>query len=119
VKAVILAAAALMAVGGAARAAEPSDADIRCVTVAFMIAGTAKDDDIKNAATITSFYFLGKIDGAAPGAELESRIRTAITTMSPNDYGEEGKRCGAELAKRGGDLQVLGEHLRSLGDQKH
>jgi len=112
-KIVGLAAAAALLAAGAARAAEPSPADVRCITVAFLLAGSAKDDNVKQAAVVSSFYFLGKVDGSAPGADLEAKIRDVATKLTQADAMADAKRCGAELQSRGLEIQALGERLKA------
>jgi hypothetical protein len=110
---VILAAAAGLLAAGGARAAEPSAADVRCITIDFLLAGSAKDDNVKQAALLSSFYFLGKVDGAAPGADLEGKIREVAAKLTQADAVADAKRCGDELATRGREIEALGERLKS------
>lgn len=113
-----LAAAAVLCLAGTATA-DPADdateADIRCVVVATQLAN-ADSAAMKLAATVSSMYFLGRIDARAPDIDLEAHITDAINKMTPEEMRAEGLRCGQILSARGAALKSMGEDMIRKGE---
>jgi hypothetical protein len=70
-------------------------------------------DQVKNAGTMASFYYLGRIDAQA-GVDLEAGLKRELTTMSPQDLKTEAVRCGQELQGRGKAVIDMAARLQAL-----
>jgi NaMN:DMB phosphoribosyltransferase len=104
-------AAALLAAASAAGAATAEDAeDMRCLIVA---AELAEDDDSEaaEAGTIMTMYFLGRIDGRSPGANLEEILVREALEMSEADKQRLLISCSTQLEVRGKQMEALGSRL--------
>jgi len=109
--ALILAASLCTLVAGVARAETPAaTSDLRCFVVLSMV---NDNGDPKMNATIMlgRLYFLGRLDGSAPGMDLKTRFRDVATKMTPADAKAELARCGPILRAR---ATVLDDVSRGL-----
>jgi hypothetical protein len=95
---------------GQACADETSD-NIRCMMVA-LTAASSQDATVKTAGTISTFYWMGRLDGQAPDLDLEKRLLAEIAAMKPADYQAEAARCGAVLQARGKFLSDMGRDMQ-------
>ena len=109
--ALILAASLCTLVAGVARAETPAaTSDLRCFVVLSMV---NDNGDPKMNATIMlgRLYFLGRLDGSAPGMDLKTRFRDVATKMTPADAKAELARCGPILRARAGVLDDVSRGL--------
>ena len=101
-----LVAAAPIAQPAAAQA--PAPLDLRCFR---LMAELAEDEDprIRSMGRVAAQYFLGRIDAAAPGFDVE-------TALGEGDGGEDRDRllrqCGDVMGAGGRDFRAIGEALR-------
>ena len=95
----------------------PLDQDLHCVTAIANSLGVAKTEEDKTSLTAVMFYFLGKVDAAAPELDLEKAI--VAVASSPNfmtkQLPADLKRCGAEMGSRGQQLSAIGSALTKRG----
>jgi len=63
-------------------------------------------------------YFLGRIDGRAPGADLENQIIAQIKTLNNEQFRAEAQRCGQILLVRGKATTEIGRDLVKKGQQE-
>jgi hypothetical protein len=56
-------------------------------------------------------YFLGRLDGHAPGLDLEQLIKAETNRMTAADFREEARRCDDEFASKGRQLAKIGHDL--------
>ena len=95
----------------------PLDQDLHCLTAIANTLGVAKTEADKSSLTAVMFYFLGKVDTAAPELDLEKAIVAVasspdfVTKQMPADL----KRCGAEIGSRGQQLSAIGAALTKRG----
>jgi hypothetical protein len=109
--ALILAASVLTLAAGAARAETPAaTSDLRCFVVLSMVTDNG-DPKINATITLGRLYFLGRLDGSAPGIDLKTRYRDVATKITPADAKAELARCGPILRAR---AAVLDDVSRSL-----
>ena len=109
--ALILAASVLTLAAGAARAETPAaTSDLRCFVVLSMVSDNG-DPKINATITLGRLYFLGRLDGSAPGIDLKTRFRDVATRITPADAKAELARCGPILRAR---AAVLDDVSRSL-----
>ena len=61
---------------------------------------------------IISMYYFGKLDGSAPGVDLEQLIFEEAQTMRQDVLVANGQRCGQQLQERGAVMQQLGANIQ-------
>lgn len=94
----------------AAPAAATNAADAQCLVALGQLGGV--EDAKAQAATISAVhYYLGRIDGRAPGADLAKLLKDAAGAMKPDEVRATLDRCGAEMKRREQALQRAGQSL--------
>lgn len=56
-------------------------------------------------------YYLGRIDGRSPSADLKALIKTETRKMTPSDLQSAATRCGRQFAARGEEVVQIGKSL--------
>ena len=89
----------------AAAPAEPATLDLRCFQ---LMAQLAEDEDprIRSTGRIAAQYFLGRLDAASPGADLQSLPRPAGAEREALL-----RRCGDAMQAGGRDFRAIGQAL--------
>ena len=103
--------AATLAGPAAAQKSEPIEADLRCVAVLSAITGNLPEDR-RSQMVAGVMYFVGRVDGQAPGTDLKTELRRIIPTLTQTSVNGEAQRCGAVLSAKGTQLEELGKALR-------
>jgi hypothetical protein len=111
-KAIYLLAAAPLLI--AASPEEELRKDVRCFVAVGML-GQQKDENVRSAAMLAAQYFLGRIDGRAPAADLEDLVAREAPTLTEAETGQLLRQCGALMEKRGKDVVGVGEKLKARG----
>jgi hypothetical protein len=100
-----------------AAAAAPLDEetrrDVRCFILIAQLS-TSDDPETRDAGRIGSQYFLGRIDGRAPGLDLEA----AVAAEAPAALAGQKTllpRCGELMKKRGDEVEAIGNRLTARG----
>ena len=87
--------------------------DMECFVLYTIAAGKETDEKRKTGAIAGTWYFLGRLDAAAPGLDLESAMRTGITDLQSNPKAREiGDACDEQFTKRGSDLVSAGKKIQ-------
>jgi hypothetical protein len=87
-----------------------AEADLKCLTLAFVAAGTDKDQKRLQSAIAASWYFLGRLDVSAPGLDLDAEANRALAAMKGDPKTKDvGASCDARFSQRGTDLVNLGK----------
>jgi hypothetical protein len=96
---VLVAAAALAALAGAARAEDAASADANRSDVRCMLAMTVimRDDSYKQSATVGLYYFAGRLEARDAGLDLAQAMRREASRMQNREWQGEIQRCGAEV----------------------
>lgn len=110
----MLLAASLPMLAAAAPPGAEDRADVRCLVVAYHLAGN-EDKEISQAGILISQYYLGRLDGRSPGLDLEAAIEAETKGMDDAQMKALLERCGAEVEKRGKDVEALGTRLEKKG----
>lgn len=85
-------------------------ADAQCLVVGIRLA-SSQDQRLAQSGQMLLSYFLGRLDGRFPNANLLSLIRQEATRMSPTDFGEAARRCGLKFSERGAEIVQIGKSL--------
>lgn len=98
-----------------AEAANPQTiADVQCMVVGARLSESADQRQRMSGEMLLS-YFLGRIDGRSPSADLEVLMKR-VGKISESDFRRAAKRCGAEFSARGAQIARIGKSLSQLGD---
>jgi hypothetical protein len=81
------------------RADDTAD-DLRCLMVSMALADSNSSAQ-QVSGTISSMYWLGRIDARTPGLDVEKRLADIAATMKPESAKAELARCDAILQSRG------------------
>ncbi|MBO9580867.1 MAG: hypothetical protein J7498_08245 [Sphingobium sp.] len=88
--------------------------DLRCITILSAATATVPENQRPQMAAIV-LYFIGRVDGAAPGLDLTAEIKRIVPTLGALNVGDEAKRCAAILTEKGAQLQDVGKALQEEG----
>ena len=115
----LFAVAALSVLGASPARADTPDAtpDVRCL-IAAMKMGQVSGVSAQTAGMMVMFYYLGHLDALSPKPDVEALIASEVGKMSPEDLKLETVRCGSEVAEKGRQLQVIGQHLVERGKER-
>ena len=92
----------------------PADAtnDLHCAVIGMQLVGDPSSTaEAKQAGTMITIYYVGRLHGRAPGVDLEQSILDYERTLTLDLLNAERQRCGAEFRQVGQDLQALGQRL--------
>jgi hypothetical protein len=98
------------AVGRANAPDSQTTADVQCVVVALKLERSPIQREALSSEMLLS-YFLGRIDGRSPNADLMTLVQQQAKKMTLMDLGNAARRCGSELAVRGQELTRIGKSL--------
>jgi hypothetical protein len=84
--------------------------DVQCVVVGARLSGSQRQ-----AGTMLLIYFLGRIDGRSPHADLEALVEQEAKKMTASDFSHWTSRCGAEFSARGEQITKIGKSLQLSG----
>ena len=88
--------------------------DVRCVVVGLrMIQMTMPQQ--RAAGMMVAMYYLGRLDGRTPHADIERLIEREVDEMKPAEFRANAARCGKALALKGQELQKIGAELVRKG----
>lgn len=112
--AILILACVFTASGRAGAANERTVADVQCIVVGARLSESA-DQKQRLSGEMLLTYFLGRIDGRSPNADLETMIGREAQKMTPSDFAKAARRCGAEFSARGVEFVRIGKALERLG----
>lgn len=112
--AILILACVFTASGRAGAANERTVADVQCIVVGARLSESA-DQKQRLSGEMLLTYFLGRIDGRSPNADLETMIGREAQKMTPSDFSKAARRCGAEFSARGVEFVRIGKALEGLG----
>lgn len=92
--------------------AAPADdqADIRCLILSGQMADSEVPEQ-KTAGSIMLFYYLGRIDGRNPSADLVKLIKEETEQMTEERQQQLLQSCSARLDQRGKLLSSIASQL--------
>ena len=89
-------------------------ADVQCVAVGARLSGSQNQAQ-SQAGEMLLIYFLGRIDGRSPHADLEALVEQEAKKMTATDFADWARRCGAEFSARGEQFTQIGKNLQLSG----
>lgn len=113
VRCCVLAAAVLCIIPTAVRA-DAADtktvADAQCMIVGAQLSAS-KDAQQRVPGQMILMYYLGRIDGRSPKADLRTLIKNQTQKMTEVDFKSAASRCGKEFSARGDAVVEIGKSL--------
>ena len=92
----------------AARAADaPADPDLRCMAVMAKI-NQLPDARHQLESLIGGYYYLGRLNAAAPDLDLGKSVAEAYAKMSAADFLSETARCEKQMRDKGHAIAEIG-----------
>ena len=85
-------------------------ADAQCMVVGARLSASS-DPQQRVPGQMILMYYLGRIDGRSPNADLESLIKTETQKMTTSDLESAAGRCGKEFSARGEEIVRIGKSL--------
>ena len=89
-------------------------ADVRCVVVGLRMVKMTMPQQ-RAAGMMLSVYYLGRLDGRAPHANIEQLIEREVGKMTLTEFRANATRCGKALTRKGQELQKIGADLVRKG----
>lgn len=83
--------------------------DVRCLTVLSAVAASAEDAETKNGATLLTTYFIGRIDGRMPEADLAPMVKKEVKALESADLEALIVACSNEVQARMGEIEKMAE----------
>lgn len=110
----VVASCAMFGVAHAEEIANRTDADVSCLVASLHLMNSAVPE--QSQAGLASFlYWLGRVDGGAPGLDLETQIAGLSPSFTDAHLNAELVRCGTEMQTRGAEVQAIGNRLQARG----
>jgi hypothetical protein len=85
---------------------------LRCLMVSGVIAQNS-DANIAQMGKFASLYWMGRVNGATPNANLSEQLAARAKAMEGVNLQAEAQRCGEEMKKRGEEMQAAGQALQA------
>jgi hypothetical protein len=92
-------------------------ADVRCLVVGIQMSRSL-DATQRASGSMVVMYYLGRLDKALPGPNLEQLIANEASQISATEFKAEATRCGKSLVEKGQLLQRIGNDLTIRGKQQ-
>lgn len=84
--------------------------DVRCVVVGLRMVEMPVSQQ-RTAGMMLAIYYLGRLDGRAPDAEVEGLIEREAERMTAAEFRANAVRCGKALTLKGQEIQKIGADL--------
>lgn len=85
-------------------------ADAQCLVIGAQLSGSA-DPREKMPGQMILMYYLGRIDGRTPNADLKTLITSETRHMTVADVKSAASRCDREFSARGDEIVRIGKSL--------
>jgi len=84
---------------------------IRCLLLSG-IASQNSDPNIAQAGKYASVYWMGRVNGATPNANLPQQLGATAKAMNGTNLQAPAQGCGEEMKRRGLQMQEAGKALQ-------
>lgn len=100
--------------GGARAAGRQTLADIRCVVVAIRMMSISYAQD-RSAGMMAALYYLGRLDGHAPTADLARLLDDESRKMTLAEFRANAGRCGSAMKLKARQIDKIAAGLGRNG----
>ncbi|MFT3727500.1 MAG: hypothetical protein QM759_06745 [Terricaulis sp.] len=87
--------------------------DVRCLVVADRLGGPENTPEIQHAGALLAFFYFGRLQGEAPGVDLEPHVFHEGHGMTQATFDTERVRCGTEFGQVSQSMGDLGRRLQA------
>jgi hypothetical protein len=107
-------AASVSGTSSTAALSRTAERDLKCLTLGLVASNSEKDQTKLTVGIAASWYFLGRLDGEAPGIDIRRETNRALAAMYGDPLTKDvGAACDAQFRGRGAVLMNIGQ-----GDEK-
>jgi|KBSMisStaDraftv2_1062788.scaffolds.fasta_scaffold25235_6 hypothetical protein len=89
---------------------------MRCLIISG-VASQSSDGNTAQAGKYSSVYWMGRVNGATPNANLVQQLGTVAKALKGVNLQAEAERCGEEMKRRGLQMQEAGKALQAQAAQ--
>lgn len=115
--AAVMTAIALFGASGAqAQLDEETTGDLRCILVSTLLL-RSDNPTLRSGAPTMMGYFLGRLDGHDPKADLKGGLLAELSKTTPQTTKDDLIRCGQLLKERGDAVTEVGQAMRALAEK--
>lgn len=111
IAALIIGSAAILAASVPARAQTP-DQDVRCLLASNFFAKADKDPERRQVASLSVFYYLGRLDGRLSAEQMKTQLVAQAKTLNPSNAGPVMTACAKRVQEKSAALQALGQQAK-------
>lgn len=96
-----------------------TQADARCLALMSELLAEAKQTGRQGQIFIFgSVYYLGRIEGAGPGDDIDKLMREAAGDLKEVDRKQETDRCASAISAAGARMEAVGRVLAQVGAEE-
>ena len=74
-----------------------------------------KDPKIAQAGVASAVYWMGRVNGETPNADIERIMTRLSATLTPQMIAGDATRCSNEMKVRGNEMQRAGAAIKRKG----
>lgn len=105
------AAGAALILASVPAAAQGADEDVRCLLASNLFTKAEKDPTKREIAVLSSYFYLGRVDGRLSGAQLGAAMKAQAPTITPDRAGAIMTACAKRMQGAGLAIRTLGKQL--------
>jgi hypothetical protein len=105
-----VAAFALALTSAPAAAQSPND-DVKCLLAANLFVKAEKDPGKHQIAVLSSYFYLGRVDGRRSGAQLTAAMKATAPTITADAAGPIMTACAKRVQSAAMAVQTIGKSL--------
>jgi hypothetical protein len=102
---------AAMVLMSAPAAAQGADQDVRCLLASNLFTKAEKDPAKRQVAVLSSYFYLGRVDGRLAGTQLSAALKAQAPAITPQTAGAIMTACAKRVQSAGVAMQMLGKQL--------
>lgn len=113
VRIILTLAGTALVLAGSPAAAQNSNEDVRCLLASNLFTKAEKDPAKRQVAVLSSYFYLGRVDGRLSGQQLAAALKAQAPTIKPESAGAIMTLCAKRLRSAGMAMQTLGKQLEA------
>ena len=97
-------------IGGQALA-QGADEDVKCMIASNIFVKAETDQAKRQVAVLSSYFYLGRVDGRLSGAQLSAALKSQAGAITPQTAGPIMTACAKRLQSTAAAMQTMGKEL--------